>query len=221
MVKQTPQPPAFVITASLAGHLYRMTCTAKLMLLSASNAKGVAARAGDKALGFRPITNFIAEMANSTITYSSRINHLSLEASRASIASMRAADGERRFRAAQNQLSSVQQRDSITPMVEQSRVTQEEMAAKTEEIIDVLNMQLDEICRGVRGSTMVVSNSRTEATRAGEFQPYLDSIADNMEHAADELKNEIAACRELIAQLGAMIRAGKHERTVNLDASTL
>ena len=71
---QEQQLPSFVMAAILAGHLYRMMDTAKLMLLSASNAKGLASRAGDKALGFRPITDFIAEIANDTILYATKIN---------------------------------------------------------------------------------------------------------------------------------------------------
>ena len=54
---------AFVTAARLAGRLYRVLATAKEISLNASNAKGIAARGGAKTAGFRPITDFICEMA--------------------------------------------------------------------------------------------------------------------------------------------------------------
>ncbi len=201
MIKRVQQPPSFVIAATLAGHLYRMMHTAKLMLLSASNAKGVAARAGDKALGFRPITDFIAEMANDTIHYATRINQLALKVSRTSVTSMRAQDGARRFTEARQQLSGASQTGMIDHLVHSSNEVQLAMQAEINEIMSKLSLQLDEIHQRVRGSTIVVSTSRTEASRAGEFQQYLNSIADSVELAARELQQEITECKTLIDRL--------------------
>jgi len=192
-----PLPP-FVIAATLAGHLYSMMHTAKLMLLSASNAKGVAARAGDKALGFRPITDFIAEMANDTILYATKINQLALTVSRTSVTSMRAQDGARRFIEARQQLSGADKTGMIDHLVQASTEAQSAMQTEISDIMSQLSLQLDEIHQRVRGSTIVVSTSRTEASRAGEFQQYLNSIADSVELAASELQREITECRQLI-----------------------
>jgi len=201
VAKADQQPPAFVIAATLAGHLYRMMRTAKLMSLSASNAKGVAARAGDKALGFRPITDFIAEMANDTILYATRINQLALTVSRTAVADLRALDGARRFIAARDLLAGGAEAAVIAPLIDRANAERNAMHAETREIMTQLNAQLEEIHQRVRGSTIIVSNSRTEASRAGEFQKYLDSIAGSVEQAAGDIQKEIVACRGLIEQL--------------------
>ncbi len=201
MTRKVQQPPSFVVAATLAGHLYRMMHTAKLMLLSTSNAKGVAARAGDKALGFRPITDFIAEMANDTIHFATKINQLALTVSRTSVASVRAEDGAQRFAAAQEQLSNTEQTGFIDHLIEDASGEQKRMRAEITDIMSQLGLQLDEIHQRVRGSTIVVSTSRTEAARAGEFEHYLNSIADSVELAAGELQREITECRKLIDKL--------------------
>ncbi len=219
MTKQEIQPPSFVIAATLAGHLYRMTLTAKLMLISASNAKGVAARIGGKALGFRPITDFIVEMANNTIAYANKINQLALSVSRISVVSMRTADGQQRFSKAQKLLSDATQTTFIDQLIQTSRDAQHDMDLEINSIIAMLELQLDEVSQCVRGSTIVISNSRTEASRAGEFRPYLDSIADNVELATDELRREIVECRLLIDKLTVLPTSAGSKN--NLDTGAL
>lgn len=201
MAKQKVERPSFVISAMLAGHLHRMMSTAKLMLLSASNAKGVAARAGDKATGFRPITDYIAEMAHDTIRYATSINQLALTISRTSISSMRAQDGASRFKKAREQLESGNHQEFIDNLINKSLENQETMSAENKELMRQLVLQLEEINQRARGSTIVVSTSRTEASRAGEFQKYLNSIADSVEEAASTLNAEISECRKLIYEL--------------------
>ncbi len=204
MIEKPHQPPSFVIAATLAGHLYRMMHTAKLMLLSTSNAKGVAARAGDKALGFRPITDFIAEMANDTIHFATKINQLALTVSQTSVTSVRTQDGIDRLVGAEELLRESGNEEAVTmiePIIRASRQRQEKMQAEIKEIMSELGLQLDEIHQRVRGSSIVVSTSRTEAARAGEFQQYLNSIADSVEQAASELQREITECRKLIDRL--------------------
>ncbi len=220
MARQEQHPPAFVIAAMLAGHLFRMMRTAKLMSLSASNAKGVAARAGDKALGFRPITDFIAEMANDTIHYATKINHLALTVSRTAVNDLRTLDGARRFAEARDQLADTGQAAFIDQLIHQADVERAAMHTETAEIMIQLNAQLDEIHQRVRGSTIIVSNSRTEASRAGEFQKYLDSIANSVELAARDIQLEISKCRKLIESLDTLDSSSKNTPDYRLRTGT-
>ena len=199
----TQQPPSFVIAALLASHLHRMQNTAKLMLLSASNAKGVAARAGDSALGFRPITDFIAEMAGDTIQCASKINALALVVSRLSVTALRTQDESRRLTLAKNQLCAIESpKYRVTDrLIADSEQRLQSLQEDTGRTMTQLCAQLDEIHQRVRGSTIVVSTSRSEASRAGEFQKYLNSIADSVEQAAKDLQIEIDHCKKLIRTL--------------------
>jgi len=220
VARQEQHPPAFVIAAMLAGHLFRMMRTAKLMSLSASNAKGVAARAGDKALGFRPITDFIAEMANDTIHYATKINHLALTVSRTAVNDLRTLDGARRFAEARDQIADTGQAAFIDHLIHRADVERTAMRAETAEIMIQLNAQLDEIHQRVRGSTIIVSNSRTEASRAGEFQKYLDSIANSVELAARDIQLEISKCRKLIESLDTLDDTSRNTPDYRLRTGT-
>lgn len=201
MDKLDQHPPDFVMAAMLAGHLYRMMRTAKIMSLSASNAKGVAARAGEKAMGFRPITDFIAEMANKTIHFATKVNQLALSLSRTSVVSVRNEDAVRRLRVSGGLLKGELAVHFIQEQIANAAERREILQADIDGIMLELVEQLDEIYQGVRGATVIVINSRTEASRAGEFQKYLDSIADSVESAAQDIQKEITACRKLIEAL--------------------
>lgn len=201
MSKLDQHPPDFVIAAMLAGHLYRMMRTAKIMSLSASNAKGVAARAGEKAMGFRPITDFIAEMANKTIHFAAKVNQLALSLSRTSVVSVRNDDAMRRLRVSGELLKGELSVHFIQAQIDKSAEIRATLQDEIDGIMLQLAEQLDEIYQGVRGATVIVINSRTEASRAGEFQKYLDSIADSVESAAQDIQKEIIACRKLLEVL--------------------
>lgn len=220
MARREQHPPAFVMAAMLAGHLFRMMRTAKLMSLSASNAKGVAARAGDKALGFRPITDFIAEMANDTIHYATKINHLALTVSRTAVNDLRTLDAAQRFAEARDQMAEAEPAAFIDHLIHQTDKKRAAMHTETAEIMIQLNTQLDEIHQRVRGSTIIVSNSRTEASRAGEFQKYLDSIADSVELAARDIQLEISKCRKLIESLATLDDSSKNTPDYRLRTGT-
>ncbi len=178
-----------------------MMQTAKLMLLSASNAKGVAARAGDQATGFRPITDFIVEMANDTIHYATSINQLALSVTSTSVAAMRAHEGAQRFKQASSFMDDDTKKAFVQKLIDRSENICSEKYEENREIMNKLNLQLDEINQRVRGSSIVVSTSRTEASRAGDFQKYLNSIANSVEESAKTLHDEIIECRKLITQL--------------------
>ncbi len=195
------QPPAFVTAATLAGHLFRVMHIARLMSISASNAKGVAARAGEKAMGFRPITDFITEMANDTIHHATSINHHALTVSRLSVAARRTRMAEAYLDRALAGLESPHQKDLLQRVIQDAEERHAALERQIHETIGVLDQELDEIRQSMRGANIIVTNSRTEAARAGEFRPYLESIADSVEEAANDIQKEVGICRELIEQL--------------------
>ena len=61
------QTPSFLIAALLAGRLHRVLIIAKRLAINSSNAKGISIRGGDKTVGFKPISDFIGDMAKETI----------------------------------------------------------------------------------------------------------------------------------------------------------
>jgi hypothetical protein len=68
----------FVAVASIAAELSAVMHVAKEISLAAANAKAIAFRAGEKAKGFQPITDFINELAKETIELVNDINEHAL-----------------------------------------------------------------------------------------------------------------------------------------------
>ena len=89
-ITDTSQHTSFLIAALLAGRLYRVLSIAKIMSISSSNAKGISIRGGTLTAGFKPITDFINDMATDTISISARINATSLNFSIKSVNELRA-----------------------------------------------------------------------------------------------------------------------------------
>jgi len=193
--------PPFVTAARLAGRLYGVLLTAREISLSASNAKGIAARGGEKTAGFRPITDFITEMANDTISLVSRINQVALQVSITSVSENRAVNARERFALARDSLSGQSTQNSLHTVIDQLGEQIGSYQQQEQDAIDSLNDLFDDIEQRTRAAKIVVTNSRTEASRAVEFQPYLESIAESVERATETIQKEIKLCRRYLADL--------------------
>jgi len=83
-VIEDPSYNYFVSAAVIAAKLDQATHIAKQLSLTASNARAVALRAGERAAGFRPLTDFIDRLAEITITSSKKINTMAATLSKTS-----------------------------------------------------------------------------------------------------------------------------------------
>ncbi len=193
--------PPFVTAARLAGRLYGVLDTAKEISLSASNAKGIAARGGEKTAGFRPITDFISEMASDMISLVSRINQTALQVSITSVSENRAVNAHERFSQARASLSGHRAQPALLNVIQALSSQIDACQLQEQHAIDSLSELFDDIEQRTRAAKIVVTNSRTEASSAGEFQPYLESIADSVEHATESIHAEIKVCRRYLSDL--------------------
>ncbi len=87
----------FVAVASIAAELSAVMEVAKEISLAAANAKAIAFRAGEKAKGFQPITDFINELAKDTIQLVNNINEHALKLYRLTVKQHRMTEACRRF----------------------------------------------------------------------------------------------------------------------------
>ena len=87
----------FVMAALIAAELNQATKIARRLSLTASNARAVALRAGERAAGFRPLTDYIDRLANVTVNSSLTINKLAAELSKTSADKFRTDNAVLRF----------------------------------------------------------------------------------------------------------------------------
>lgn len=201
MTDVASRQPAFVTAAKLAGRLHGVLATAKQISLSASNAKGIAARGGEKTAGFRPITDFISEMASDTISLVSQINQAALQISIMSVNEMRTVHARGYFSKAWENLFGQGREKQLLRAIDELDVQISGFQSEERKAMASLVGLFDDIDQRTRAAKIIVTNSRTEASRAGEFQTYLESIADSVERAAESIHAEIRVCRGYLSDL--------------------
>jgi hypothetical protein len=204
MNSQVEQSP-FVLAAILAGRLYRMLETARSMNISSSNAKGISIRGGDKTAGFKPITDFISEMVKDTIDISSRINNTALHFSITAVNEKRAVAALNSFIRAKSRTEdparAASMQNRLSPLQDKIQAYREQQCNYCKN----LEMLFDDVTQRIRAARIIVTNSRTEASRAGEYQANLFSIADDLEYCSQRIADEIKICKQHLEELTKMI----------------
>ncbi|RDH84599.1 MAG: hypothetical protein DIZ80_03785 [endosymbiont of Galathealinum brachiosum] len=203
MAKIELQPP-FVISALLAGRLYRMLEITKVMYISSSNAKCISIRGGDKTAGFKPITEFISDMARDTISISSKINAVALKFSITAVNEKRTNNALNNFTKAIEKLESESKAREISALIEKLHIKISELKKSQADDCKYLSALFDDISQGIRAAKVIVTNSRTEASRAGEYQTNLFAIANDLEGCSDDITSEIKICKTYLDDLTKM-----------------
>lgn len=198
------QPP-FVIAALLAGRLYHMLETAKTMSISSSNAKCISIRGGTKTVGFKPLSDYISDMAKDTISISSKISHAALQFSITAVNEKRALSALDDFKNTVERLQSKSKKDSLVLVIESLKSQIRSFREDQYNYCLLLTDLFDDIAHRIRAAKIIVINSRTEASRAEEYQNNLFSIADNLETCSEDIASEIKTCRTYLENLTNMI----------------
>jgi len=197
----------FVIAALLAGRLYRMLNTAKTMSISSSNAKCISIRGGDKTVGFKPLSDYISDMAKDTISISSKISAIALQFSITAVNEKRSLSALSDFTQVVNKLSNQGKKDSLNLVIEKLNNKISFLRQQQFDYCQTLTLLFDDIAQRIRASKIIVINSRTEASRAEEYQSNLFSIADNLESCSEDIASEIKTCRNYLYYLKNKIEA--------------
>ena len=182
----------FVNTAACVGALCRVQQTAVELSLAAKNAKAIAYRAGTKAVGFKPLTDFIDEMGRDTSRLVTEIDVTALRVARRAVDDVRLQDACMRFeRARQNIAGDHSYLDGV------KRKLDEELAANRHEIARGLARLLDllsGINHRMRAAAVISTRARVEATQAGDYEGGLQLVADTVERSAATIRNIISRC---------------------------
>jgi len=178
----------------IAAELSEVMKIAKEISIGAKNAKAIAARAGDKARGFQPITNFIDDMARHTLTMVRQIDQEALHISRIASQEIRINDAKRRMddvvRRVQNPSALRSFQGAVTRVDNQLA----ELRNQFNKRLILLAELLDNINSDMRAATAISSSCRVEASRAEEFRQGLGVVADNLEKAVEVIKEHVKEC---------------------------
>jgi methyl-accepting chemotaxis protein len=189
----------FVAVASIAAELSAVMEVAKEISLAAANAKAIAFRAGEKAKGFQPITDFINELAKDTIQLVNNINEHALKLYRLTVKQHRITEASRRFEMVAAASESAAYADSLTQSLElirQRRIDcQRQFARHVAELLE----QLADVMHPARAARVIAANSRIEASQAGEYLQSLQAVAESVDHAAQIIHDKVHKCRSALS----------------------
>lgn len=189
----------FVAVASIAAELSAVMDVAKEISLAAANAKAIAFRAGEKAKGFQPITDFINELAKETIELVNNINEHALKLYRLTVKEHRISEACSRFEKVAEVSAKATYADSLTLSLQQARQRRSDCQKEFGRHVGELFDQLADVMHPARAARVIAANSRIEASQAGEYLQSLQAVAESVDHAAQIIHEKVNKCRSALS----------------------
>lgn len=177
-----------IIAASVTAELSKVKKIAKEMSVAVMNAKAISHRAGDAALGFRPITDFIDEMAQDVMQLVIKISKEAFHLSQMAVERTHIVNTNKQYKRVLESAKDTHHIDSLKPAA--NRIQQEYINYQRtlEKNITALGLLLDDIQSSTKGSQVLSTTSRVEASSAGNFRASLEVVAGNLEEATDKIR---------------------------------
>ncbi len=189
----------FVAVASIAAELSAVMEVAKEISLAAANAKAIAFRAGEKAKGFQPITDFINELAKDTIQLVNNINEHALKLYRLTVKENRMREACKRFEMVSAAAGSAVYIDSLSQSLQQARQRRSDCQRQFASDVSELMTQLADVMHPARAARVIAANSRIEASQAGEYLQSLQAVAESVDNAAQIIHDKVHRCRSALS----------------------
>ncbi len=185
----------FIAVASITSELSAVMVVAKEISLAAANAKAIAFRAGDKAKGFQPITDFINELAKETIELVTNINIYALVLYRLTVEEYHKTIAYNKFELAAKMAEGALYAESMQEPVDQARLAMQDCQRRFKKDVSQLLGQLEEVMHHARAARVIAANSRIEASQAGEYLQSLQAVAESVDKAAHTIHDNVQRCR--------------------------
>ena len=178
-----------ITAATVTAELSKVKKIAKEMSIAVMNAKAISHRAGDAALGFRPITDFIDEMAQDVMQLVIKISKEAFHLSQMAVERTHLKNTETQYKRVLKNGENAQYIDSLKPAVDKIQKQYLSYQMTLQKNIISLTLLLDDIQSSTKGSQVLSTTSRVEASSAGSFRSSLEVVAGNLEQATDKIRN--------------------------------
>lgn len=189
----------FVAVASIAAELSAVMDVAKEISLAAANAKAIAFRAGEKAKGFQPITDFINELAKETIELVNMINEHALKLYQLTVNEYRMTQAYHKFERIAVMAEGAPYGSSLDVPLRQAKQKMQECRRDFSCHVSELLDQLADVMHPARAARVIAANSRIEASQAGEYLQSLQAVAESVDHAAQIIHEKVHKCRSALS----------------------
>ena len=181
-----------VAIASIAAELHSVMNIAWGVSLAAKNAKVISAQAGEEALGFQPITNFIDEISRSAIHGVDEINHEALKLSRITVSEQRASDAHRRFTSVISRNKDTAHIGSLSFGMEQVEKNLRHAQSEYKKCLANLVSMLESMDECMLSAHTIASVSRIVTSSINGYSDKLGTVADDLDEAARSIKEKVS-----------------------------
>ncbi|MEL0034801.1 MAG: hypothetical protein VW874_04020 [Gammaproteobacteria bacterium] len=197
---QKNQNQAYVALAKISRELYLATSKAQEVSLIAKNARALAVRAGDKVLGFKAITDFIDDLATSTIQLARQINKQALDIAHMAAEAQRKEFGLDQFEIVMEHPEATHAK-SITKVHDALKRDVLERNNEQRRNLNILISNLNDIQQEIRSAGIIALNAKVESAKTPEYQASLDVIADDILHSTNQIKERIDRSQSIIKNI--------------------
>ena len=181
-----------VALASIAAELSSVMTVAWGVSLAAKNAKVISAQAGDKGLGFQPITEFIDEISREAIDGVNEINEKALRLSKLAVAEQRSINAFHSFDSVRKKNGEARYVNSMMPAM---KLVEQNMLGSTREFkksLIELTILLESMSQCMLSARSIASVARIVTSNAQEFRDKLKVVADDLDKAAIYIKEKLS-----------------------------
>ncbi len=196
---EIPKEESFVIASSIAADLSAVQTISFELYLSTLNAKVMVARSGEVARIFDPITEFALRLTDSTAEI---VKDVAAVASRITKSSVKLMQTEEQVEAADRAIKrhgrEAVNAETIRQLHKQlqneaRKLRQDYMTAMSD-----VQLHIDYLTTEVRPIFILAMNCRIEAKHCEGFQSQFDTIANDIEMAAERVQKVVSHCRSRV-----------------------
>lgn len=184
-----------ITAATVTAELSKVKKIAKEMSIAVMNAKAISHRAGEAALGFRPITDFIDEMAQDVMQLVIKISKEAFHLSQMAIERTHLINTKKQYDRILSRSDESSHIDSLKPAIKKLNAQYLDYQETLQDNIYHLNQLLNDIQTSTKGSQVISTTSRVEASRARGFSASLEVVAENLEQATDKIRSHVKSSR--------------------------
>ncbi len=205
-LKQGTEIKCFMTVATVVAQLDVILDEAKSLSLTSKNARVVAIRAGESALGFKSITNFINEFSARTIRITNEINQHAHLLFKLALNQLRATQFFDHISTSLDKNSDAQAATTLNKLHQRAQVELQQSLSQLYLELQSLSAQFEEIDQQMRAAEYIAVTSRVEASQAGEYCASLESVSDYISSAAKRIKQAISTNMNTLSELERIIK---------------
>ena len=194
MNTKTKTKTQFIAVATITSELSAVVVIAKEISSAAANAKAIAFRAGDKAKGFQPITDYIGDLAKETIERVTAINELAIVLYRVTVNEFRMAVSYNKFDEITKISGTALYADSMRKPLDKTKIIMQDYNRQFKRDVTLLLSQLEAVMHHAQTARVIATYSRIEASQAGEYLQSLQAVAESVDKAAHTIHENVQRC---------------------------